>query len=320
MVARQELLGKFRDLDGTEKFVFKSDAGVIELTRIKNKKGIDVICAPTHHYCNLQCRFCHLTESGSLNLKMNKILAINLQEALRNVWSAISRKPLGLLSFMGVGEPFLNPDLIWNTYGALNNEYEKMSFALATMMPTIEPINYFMRKTDQGLPLKIHFSLHSSLDHIRSMIIPASKVTIDQCFRALADYRDVVSANYAIMENLSKFHETNSPVEIHYTVIDGINDSQAELIKLIEYGGLYQVPLKILKFNATKSLKRSLKEQRWFEVLSSEYEAPISMYSPPGPNIGSSCGQFTKHYYIDSNSEEELQEFERWKKKYQVFN
>ena len=317
----QELLGRFRDEDGTEKFVFKTQNGVIEITSICNKKGIDVFCVPTHHYCNLGCKFCHLTEDGDSSKSMDKITARTLRDVLVNVLELTGGNSNCLLSFMGVGEPFLNADLIVETYKALNPKYENLSLALSTMMPTIKPIDFFIAQTKQNnLPLKIHFSMHSPLDEIRHNIIPCSRYSIRECLEALIRYREAVNGNSVIKNNLAQFHSENSPIEIHYTIINGINDSQEELEKLIEYGENYKIPLKILKFNPTKSLKTSRKAQKWFKVLSSRYNASVVMYAPPGPNIGSSCGQFTKHYYLGSNSEQELREFKAWKKKYQVFD
>ena len=37
------------------------------------------------------------------------------------------------------------------------------------------------------------------------------------------------------MNEYIKFHRTNDPVEIHYTLIKGVNDSQEELKKYVSY-------------------------------------------------------------------------------------
>lgn len=100
-----------------------------------------------------------------------------------------------------------------------------------------------------------------------------------------------------MLENLEQFHSSITPILLHYTVIEGVNDTQEELERLIDYGRRYEIPLKILKFNPTKFLTRSSKEKYWFDVLSLKYKANVVFYEPPGLNIGSSCGQFTKHYY-----------------------
>ncbi len=310
-----ELLGKFRDVDGTEKFVFKTNDGILEITNIKNKENIKVFCLPTHHYCKLGCKFCHLTEHGDSSKEMKKIIPAILRSALIKL--PFSANDNILLSFMGVGESFLNINLIAEIYKIFReDEFNNLSLALATMMPTLKPVDFLIT---EKMPIKIHFSLHSPIDEIRSEIIPSSKIPIEKCLNAMVKYRESIIDN-KIIENLSKFHSNYSPVELHYTVIQEVNDSEKELEQLIWYGKVFYIPLKILKFNPTEILARSKKEQYWIDVLKSEYDAPVYMYAPPGPNIGSSCGQFTKHYYLGSNSEKELSEFNAWKEKYQVFD
>ena len=68
-------LGRFKDFsDNSLKTVFEVDEHkIIEMTLLFNKKDIDVVCVPTHHFCNLGCKMCHLTNKG-LNKSM---LAIN---------------------------------------------------------------------------------------------------------------------------------------------------------------------------------------------------------------------------------------------------
>lgn len=322
MVKRDiEVLGRFRDDDGTEKHVFQTNRGIIEVTYIKNKlhKHQEVYCIPTHHYCTLGCKFCHLTNENKGDGKMVKIAEHDLAEAI-NVTSRIY-KPNILFSFMGVGEPFLNKELIVNMYERFVDKCGNLSISLATMMPTTKPIDYFIDAVKYcGMPLKIHFSLHSPIDSIRNNIIPCSQVTVQEGLEALVRYRDFIYTNTDILYNLGKFHSSDSPVLLHYTVIEGVNDTLYELEKLIEIGEQYHIPLKILKFNPTSQLKRSKKEELFVELLTKQYPAPVKFYAPPGANIGSSCGQFTKHYYLSSDSKEELKDFERWKEKYQVFD
>jgi len=225
-----------------------------------------------------------------------------------------------LLSFMGVGEPFLGVNLIFEVYNKLKYEYNYKGVALSTMMFSTKPVDYIIEKVKKTrTPLKIHFSLHSPIDSNRKSIIPNANASVEDCLKALVRYREFISGDRKILKNLSYFHSSsNSPIEIHYTVIEKVNDGEEELNKMIEYGKKYRIPIKLLKFNPTKLLKRSKKEKHWLERLSKEYNADVCLYCPPGPNIGSSCGQFTKHYYLGSNKGRELQEFEKWKNKYEV--
>ncbi len=315
-----ELLGRFKDEDGTEKFVFEVSNGIIELTWIKNKNGIAVFCLPTHHYCNLGCKFCHLTEQGDRKKAMIPISAKDMVNTLNSVLKSHINANKLLLSFMGVGEPFLNLNLIFDTLDYFRKNTNKtVGLALASMMLTPEPFKHIIEKIKKdNLPLKIHFSLHSPKEKTRKDIIPSASTTIIECLEALINYQSIVSSNPDVIKNLSQFHKQPNPIEIHYTVINKVNDSDQDLAKVIEWGNKYRIPFKILKFNPTESLKRSPKTEFWFNELSKNYGAPVYFYAPPGPNIGSSCGQFTKHYYLGSDSPQELEEFKAWKKKYEI--
>ena len=317
-----KVLGRFRDTDGSEKFVFSTPKDeIVELTWIKNKPNIGVICAPTHTFCTLGCKFCHLSSiKDSTSMK-----ALNSQDLCYLIESLVAEyidKPKILVSFMGVGEPLLNISLILESYERLSKSLNrKLSFAFATMFINQDS---FVELTEQALskniPLKVHFSMHSPIDPIRKSIIPSANNSVSSCLQLLSGYRRKVIDNDIVMQNLQNFHPSAQPVVIHYTLIEGVNDSDEELEELIKLGSFFHIPLKLIKFNPIGELKRSSEENAWLQVLAEEYEAPVSTYSPPGANIGSSCGQFTKHYYINwlALTPEEKFEFENWKSKYQV--
>jgi adenine C2-methylase RlmN of 23S rRNA A2503 and tRNA A37 len=182
-------------------------------------------------------------------------------------------------------------------------------------------MNYFTEMAMvHGLPLKIHFSLHSPLDDVRKKIIPSATLTVADCLEGLAAYRNSVASIDLLSENLKIFHPSYAdPAEIHYTVIDGVNDSDAELESMILIGKKYAIPLKLLKFNPTKYLRPSHRQQLWAQTLREQYGAPVVEYSPPGAGVGASCGQFTKHFYVDNPDDpESLEEFRTWRGMYEV--
>ena len=65
----------------------------------------------------------------------------------------------------------------------------------------------------------------------------------------------------------------------------------------------------------------STSEEDWIKELSHcILDFRIKTYSPTGKEVGSSCGEFTKHYYHEEiESLEEKQEFENWKIKHLVY-
>ena len=67
-------IGNFEDkIDGTIKCVYEMEnKKIVEMSVLYNKEDKDVVCVPTHHFCNLGCKMCHLTNKG-LNKKMIRI-------------------------------------------------------------------------------------------------------------------------------------------------------------------------------------------------------------------------------------------------------
>ena len=66
----------------------------------------------------------------------------------------------------------------------------------------------------------------------------------------------------------------------------------------------------------------SKNEDKWITKLKKEIpDLRIKIYSPPGKEVGSSCGEFTKHYYHEEiESKKDLLEFENWVKTHQIFD
>lgn len=328
-------LGVFKDYsDNSLKTVFvKNDNKIIEMTLLFNKEEMDVVCVPTHHFCNLGCKMCHLTNKG-LNKQMIPIMIDDFIYALKetvnkningNLERRTDKKKL-LISFMGVGEPLLNLNLIKDVY---QNEhllkqtlgYDKIGYAISTMMPNNNLLKLTQMVDDLNIPLKVHFSLHTPIDKDRLELIPSTKVTIKEALEYLQFYRNTLQKNEKFLEKYVQFHRTNDPIEIHYTLIKNVNDGELELNEVCNLLYKYRIPIKFIRFNPTNTLEKSEKEEEWINTISKKVpNLRIKTYSPPGREIGSSCGEFTKHYYHEKiETEKEKIEFNEWKKKHEIF-
>jgi adenine C2-methylase RlmN of 23S rRNA A2503 and tRNA A37 len=117
------------------------------------------------------------------------------------------------------------------------------------------------------------------------------------------------------------FHEISDPVEIHYTLIKGINDSDLHIEGVSRLLDEFKIPLKIIRFNPVEGTERSDRYDEWLEQLRKNVPGlRIVIYDPPGKGVGSSCGEFTKHYYLSElETPEQRQEFTEWKAKYEIF-
>ena len=334
-----ENLGVFKDFtDGTIKSVFRTkDKKIIEISLLMNKDTMDVLCVPTHHFCNLGCKMCHLT-NNELNKGMCPVQKRDFIESLvRGVcfqkldnngfiqYRRTNKRKL-LVSFMGVGEPLLNQKLILDTFHESDKlkkmlGYEEISFAISTMVPSLGLLKQFVRTVNvNNIPVKIHFSMHTPIDEKRMELIPSTNATIEEVLKELDYYCLLCRDNKQIMDNYLKFHRNNITAEIHYTLINGVNDSLEELEKIIDLLQRYIIPIKFIKFNPLNDLVVSRVEDYWYNTLRERlYDYQVKRYSPPGREVGSSCGEFTKHYYHEEiETFEQLEEFIGWEKKHKI--
>lgn len=323
-------LGVFKDhTDGSLKSVFEKNGGqIIEATLLFNKEAKDVVCVPTHHFCNLGCKMCHLT-NNKLNKKMVPIKYEDFKEALyRSVRdeedNRITDKDKLLISFMGVGEPLLNLALIKEVF-AHEEEikrdlgYENVSYAISTMMPNDNVKALTSLVNEYSKPLKLHFSLHTPNDEERRELIPSTNVSVTEALDLLDYYRHCVLSNSEFVSAYKVFHESCEPIEIHYTLIKGVNDGEEELNLITSLLSRYNIPIKFIRFNPKTDMERSENEGKWVNTIETKAGVKVRTYSPPGREIGSSCGEFTKHYYHEElETEEERQEFLEWERNHKV--
>ena len=79
-----KILGQFKDYsDNSIKTVASFNKNIIEMTLLQNRQDTDVVCAPTHHFCNLGCKMCHLTNC-KIDKPMTPITKEELLEAIKH--------------------------------------------------------------------------------------------------------------------------------------------------------------------------------------------------------------------------------------------
>lgn len=136
----------------------------------------------------------------------------------------------------------------------------------------------------------------------------------------LVSYRNLLQKNEVLMNKYVKLHSNNDPIEIHYTLINGVNDDMKELDRMCKLLDRYNITIKFIRFNPINELEISKNEQLWVREISNRVSnIRIKTYSPPGREVGSSCGEFTKHFYhMEIETEEQREEFDTWKVKHLV--
>lgn len=273
--------GCFQDHDElVQKYIFQDPQGVIEVSHINTKVDRDILCLPTFYGCTLKCKFCHITTSG-LDFKMTPIKSSVLLEIINAIPKHRKEKQL---SFMGMGDPLLNPAMVNNLCGIFPR----------TSISTIFPVRTI---PDLDQNIKVHYSLHHPIDEIRKRLIPANTLSIKTALKYLL--------------------ERDTPGEIHYTLIKGINDSSEALSCMMSLIKNFPVVVKFLDFNPTADLEKSNGDVvgKWITSLSRHTK--VEFYTPPGRNIGSSCGEFSMHFY-KKNALKSF-EYKIFEKRYRLF-
>jgi 23S rRNA (adenine2503-C2)-methyltransferase len=283
-------------VDFTQKHIYtlhrESGDTTIEVSVIDKRDGKKILCLPSQTNCSQACRFCH-TRMLAGKVATTNLTRFEIEKIARQTYldAGLSGGTETLLvSFMGVGEPLANPELIssmvlMRTWAMSINR--PIRFALATMLPKEHTGDFFDLSYDAAvndLKLKVHLSLHYTTDDQRAEWMPTA-APIEQSLHLLHDYHRV----------------TMNPVEIHYTLIKGVNDWYADGNRLRELLHDYKIPVKILHYNPIPGDPHEAPDPLWVEYFRSELEAAgidTEWYDSPGADISAACGMFSTDVYV----------------------
>lgn len=264
--------------DNTYKYIYSEGGTVYELSYINKNDGKDIICAPTQTSCNLGCKFCHLT---GLNKPAQNIDGGTLFELIDDVISEIENKHDTLLiSYMGAGDPLMNVGGVIGSAKVIKNKYKEtykiVRFAIASIIPKQKFMDDFEQQVkESGLDFKFHLSLHATDTELRADLMPNAMNHV------------------AAINALNRYANNTGKTEVHYTLINNVNDTRKDLERLINSVKGINTTIKLLRYSIKNDVNMSESSKMdWFcrELNKSGIKSEI--YDPPGRDIGSSCGQF----------------------------
>lgn len=263
--------------DGAVKFGFRlEDDNVIESVLIPEEDR-STLCVSSQIGCAMGCTFCLTGKMGIIrNLSPAEI--VNQVCAVRD-WVALQeREKLTNLVFMGMGEPLANLD---NLLVALSLLTEQRGLDFASRRITVSTCGLvpqmleFGRETDVNLAV----SLHATDDATRDMLMPINK-------------KYPISA---LLDACQKFNmKKRQRIMFEYTLLDGINDTDAMAIELARL--LRPIPCKInlLAMNTTTDNGfRSPGRDRIlrFQDILRNNDYTVFIRQSRGEDISAACGQ-----------------------------
>jgi 23S rRNA (adenine2503-C2)-methyltransferase len=267
-------------LDGSRKFLFPLvDGHSVESVLIPDESRL-TLCISTQVGCPLSCRFCLTGRMGFVrNLAPSEML--NQILAVQREWAAHGR--ITNIVLMGMGEPLANYD---NTVRAIEiMQYElglglsarRITLSTAGLVPQME------RLITAGLRFQLAVSLNAADDDTRSFLMPINKS------HPLKD----------ILEICRRFPlRPRERVTFEYVLIDGINDSPRDALRLVRL--LRGIPCKVnlIPLNEAPELefRRPPDEKvHAFQRVLLDNHITCIIRKSRGSDISGACGQLRAH-------------------------
>ena len=269
-------LPKIRDVliskDGTRKYLFSYDDGImIESVFMKYKFG-NSICVSTQAGCRMGCKFCASTINGlERNLTPGEILG-EILACINETNESISH-----IVLMGTGEPFDNYE---NVSKFINLVHDNLNISMRNItVSTSGIIPNILRFANDFKEVNLAISLHFATDELRSNFMP-----INNSYH-LEELIDTVKEYIKI---------TNRRVTFEYTLVKDVNDRDYDARNLINLlkGMLCHVnliPLNEVKETGLKTTE--IKRAFEFQKILMDSGINTTVRRELGDDIKAACGQ-----------------------------
>jgi 23S rRNA (adenine2503-C2)-methyltransferase len=255
--------------DGTVKALFHThDGRAVEAVLMRYRDGRRSICVSSQSGCPLTCTFC---ATGTMKFGRN----LTASEILDQVLHFRRIEPVDHLVFMGMGEPMMNLDHVLDAARRLPDvgiSHRHTGISTVGWVPGIE------RLTESDMPIRLALSLHAPEDALRTEIMP-------------------VNERYPLAEVLGAceayYERRRRQVFIEYLMLDGVNDTHAQAIRLAEILDPKIYKVNLIPYNPTgtgyEGSSRAAIDA--FRAVLEEHGLRATVRLTRGRDIDAACGQ-----------------------------
>ncbi len=257
--------------DGTKKYLLELEDGeLVESVLMKYDYG-NSACLSTQVGCAMGCSFCASGKNGKVRDLSSEEIAGQIV-AMENE----SGERISNIVLMGMGEPLDNYENVLNfirfTNEVLGIGQRHITLSTSGIVPKI----YDLAKED--LQINLAISLHSAFQDKREKLMKVAKTNpLNELIKAGEDY----------------FDQTGRRVTYEYTVIEGVNDTEADVseLKKLFKGKVHH--LNLIPLNPVSNLKResSKKNVNIFQERLKKEGLTSTIRKKNGANIEAACGQ-----------------------------
>ena len=281
-----------RAKDGTVKILFNlKDGKTVETALMKfpstGGKHRYTVCISTQVGCPIGCPFCATGQQGfERNLTPGEIIDQVLYFARYLQDKTIGREGERIknIVFMGMGEPLVNYDALWQAIEMLNSpdgfglSARSMTISTAGLIPGIE------RLSNEKLQVGLAISLHTSDNKLRDKLVPINKkYPLEELIPACREY----------------FACTGRRVSFEYALFDGVNDSIVQAQSLADLIQGMNCHVNLISANQTTNQKMQPSPQN--KVLAFQQELKncginCTLRLSRGQDIDAGCGQLRSRF------------------------
>lgn len=173
------------------------------------------VCLSTQVGCPLGCPFCATGQSGFIrDLTPGEIIeqVLYFARELREQGEEVTN-----VVFMGMGEPLLNYDAVWQAIETLTDPRGYNLGARRITLSTVGIVPAIERLSRERLRVGLAVSLHAADDHLRKTLVPvAQRYPLHELLAACRTY----------------VKRTRRRVTFEYALIQGVNDSPQHAFEL----------------------------------------------------------------------------------------
>jgi 23S rRNA (adenine2503-C2)-methyltransferase len=253
------------------------------------RQGRATVCISTQAGCAMGCTFCATGQFGftrhlSVGEVVEQVARVSaLLPELRPGPGAPDH--LTNVVFMGMGEPFANPDATWGAAYRLHRGFGLSARAIT--ISTVGLVPGIRRAAAEPLPVNLAVSIHAASDEVRDRLVPVNRNW------PIAELLDAVRGYVAA---------TRRRVSFEYALMAGVNDDLEQAGRLgrllaplrVPGSGGHAAHVNLIPYNPTPGIgftAPSKSAVRRFRDAVAAAGVPVSVRANRGVGIDAACGQ-----------------------------
>jgi 23S rRNA (adenine2503-C2)-methyltransferase len=284
-IGRERPVTVRKSRDGTAKLLLEmSDGARIETVALPYPDRLSC-CVSTQVGCAIGCVFCASGISGFVrNLLpgeiVNQVLAVQQMVISGDIRSSRDNRRVDHIVFMGMGEPLLNYE---NTLKAIRLLNIETGIGIRNMtVSTVGIVPGIYRLAKEELQVTLAVSLHAPDDGLRNKLVPGmTRWNIAGIIDACREY----------------IRATGRRVTFEYCLLEGINDSKEQAVRLADLLAGLNCHVNLIRFNTVTGFiyrpSSGTKVQEFRAVLERS-GIQVTQRLQRGAGIDAACGQLRR--------------------------